>query len=123
MDNGQICFSVRYIQGFVTKQTFVKLSCQTIQTSFYKTIEDNGCILNLPPCSYTLSATDVGAVDSIDTMSAASYEGIVIIECITGHGSSYSEASTLLDATTVMPTTTVVLRGTNQGHASYCYDQ
>ena len=114
MNNGEICFSVCYIQGFVTKQTFVKLSCPTIQTPSNKTIEYQGCILNLPPCSYTLSATDIDAVDSIDTMPATSFEGIIIIVSATGHGCPYSNASTLLKTITVMPTTTVILRGTDR---------
>ena len=114
MNNGEICFSVCYIQGFVTKQTFVKLSCPTIQTPSNKTIEYQGCILNLAPCSYTLSATDIDAVDSIDTMPATSFEGIIIIVSATGHGCPYSNASTLLKTITVMPTTTVILRGTDR---------
>ena len=88
-----------------------------MQTPFNKTIEYHGCIPNLPSCSYTLSATDIDAADSIDTMlavSETSFEGIIIIVSATGHGCPYSKASILLETITVMPTTTVILRGTDQ---------
>ena len=110
VDIGAVCFKVHYIQGFTTKQSFVKLSCPATQSSANKTIGETDCILSLPHCSYTLSATDVDAVDSIDTMPAVSIQGIVV----TNHECPYSDStytSTVTKTITMMPTTTGILRG------------
>ena len=67
--------------------------------SFTQVLKENGCIVSLPPCSYTLSATDVDAVDSIDIMPAVSIKDIIV----QGHVSTCmlfkSEESTVLSTT------------------------
>ena len=75
---GAVCFTVHYIRGYTTNASFVKLTCSVSQVCLLQAIEERNCFVNLPPCSYTLSATDVGALDSIDTMPAVSIEEIIL---------------------------------------------
>ena len=73
-----MCFAVRYVEGHTENQSFVKLTCPITQNCFIQFFQENGCFDDLPPCSYTLSATDFDAVDIIDTMPAVLVEEIVI---------------------------------------------
>ena len=104
MLTGAVCFTVHYVQGRNTNISFVKLTCPVRKTSFTQAIREHGCIDNLPHCSYTLSATDVDAVDSIDTMPA------VLIERIVLPGPANVTLFTS-ETEAVMPTTTGTPRG------------
>ena len=74
---GAVCFTVHYCEGHTTNQSFVKLTCPLTQNCFFQTVKENGCFVNLPPCSYTLSATD-DDVDSNDTMPAVSIQELIV---------------------------------------------
>ena len=99
MLSGAVCFTVIYAQGHKTNQAFVKLVCPVTQIGFFQTINGHGCFDSLPPCSYTLSATDVDVVDNIDAMTAVSVEGIIIQQFASTSTQFLSEAESVMSAT------------------------
>ena len=74
---GAVCFTVHYFEGHTTNQSFVKLTCPLTQNCLIQTVKENGCFVNLPPCSYTLSATDAD-VDSNNTVPAVSIKELIV---------------------------------------------
>ena len=99
MLSGAVCFTVSFAEGHKTNQTFVKLLCPVTQIGFFQTIKGHGCFDNLPPCSYTLSATDADAVDSIDTVPAVSVGGIIIQTLASTSTQFLSEAESVMSTT------------------------
>ena len=67
-------------QGSTAAECFIKLECTTKQADAVTTVIEGsaGCVENLPPCTYTVSVTDMDASNSIDTNPALIHRGLVI---------------------------------------------
>ena len=100
---GAVCFSIDYIEGHTTNQSFVKLTCPLTQNCLIQTVKENGCFVNLPHCSYTLSATDAD-VDSNDTIPAVSIKKLTVPGLVSTCTQYLSEAVTMMPTVTETPT-------------------
>ena len=71
--NGDVCFTVDYVEGHETPPLcFVMLTCTTTGSEQNKTIKGTkGCLSEVPPHgSYTIAATDADAVGEINSLVA-----------------------------------------------------
>ena len=98
-DNGRICLAVDYVPGHeIPAQCFIMLTCSTPSCSTqinYTITGSSGCIESIPPNTYTLSATDGDAVDSIQ-MPALVVPVTVLMNFITSHNDQFMTATPTL---------------------------